>query len=187
MKEAAESKRIYEEKMRLAETKQAELQNADLKLRKESNRNKLVRDLRDLLEKQVQNHSVLHQNNIEYLQKLQKNVSDKKIEEFKEVKLSELKAKQDRELVELQEKHKQQRDALVAFLQAQCERGQSDLPNPLYDQLGTEFAMFLSVIELERQIELDEVRQKFSSDLQAAEEKIKQMIHEVTREPLVDM
>ncbi len=47
--------------------------------------------------------------------------------------------------------------------------------------------MFLSVIELEKQQELEKVRQKFSSDLQAAEEKIKQMIHEVTREPLVDM
>ena len=185
-KEAAELKRLYEDKAKEAESVAAELEASKLRKRKESNRNQMVRDLEDLLQQEVKNNSTLHQKNIEALERLQKSVSDTKIEEFKLIKLSELKQNQDHEVAELQAKHKQQRDALLAFLEVQLERGQSDLPNPLDEQLGQRFAEFLSGLNSEKQQELNKVEAKFSADLEAAEKKIKQMIQEVAREPLID-
>lgn len=178
--------KLYGEQGQQAQSAHAAFQTAILSKRKETNKDNLVRDLKDLLNQKVQIQCMLHQKDLESLQQLQKWISDNKIEGFKEINMSELKSRQDRETIEIQESHKQQKNSAVVFLEGQRETCQADLSNPL-DQLGHKLAAFKTGLKSENQQEIVKVQQKFLSELQAAEERIQKMIREVKHEPLLDM
>ena len=208
-RKADELKKLYEDQAKEADSAGAALEAAKSRKCKESNKDRMAQDLKNLLKQKKEAHWAYHQSDMEALQRLQKKNANKKAEEFKteqakvkeqhiqaarqtqqskqELRLSGLKKKQDLELAELLAKHKHERDVLLAPLEQEHQKSLSHLAATLDVELAQGLDRFLSAMESENRTEQERAREKFRIELQAFEEKINQMINEVDREPLVNM
>ena len=200
-KEVLESKKQYE-------SAKAELQNANLRKRKESTRDKLVEELRTRLKEVVDIHETLHQRNMDSLDDIrdreeseqrkkfnanQANIKEQELESIKKLitaerdrSISELKRNYHLELARLEVEHKSEIDKILKDFEQKLESGLLDAKYSLEDKLqgiAEAFDEGLNTAKYHRQ---EQENEKHLNALHEAEMKVEEMIGELQGDSLSD-